>query len=304
MALKVLVAGATGMMGQKVASALLQRGAGVRLLVRGGENNSKADQLKPLKERGVEIVDGDVTKPDTLATAVADVDVVVSTLQGGRPIIVDGQLALAKAAKKAGVKRFFPSDFSVYFDKALDVDFHVWIGLRNEADKLIAEEVDIPQTNTCNGCFMEMVVDTPLGVVDTKSNTVFYWGDADKKYAFTATDDSAQFVASAVTNDAVGPGPFCVVGDEKSPTDIVQTLTKLTGREFSLQCRGSLSDLDKEIETRRQKDPQNEMSYAFPMYLRMMASGRGDMPAVHNNKCPDVKPQSLEAFIRAQLHIS
>jgi len=301
MALKVLVAGATGMMGQKVASALLQRGASTRLLVRGGENNAKADQLRPLKDRGAEIVDGDVTRPDSLRAAVADVDVVVSTLQGGRPIIVDGQLALAKEAKKAGAKRFFPSDFSVYIDKDVGVDFHVWLGLRNEADKLIAEQVGIPQTNTYNGCFMEMIVDTPLGMGDTKSNTVFYWGDANKKYTFTTTDDVAQFVASAVVNNAVGPGPFCVVGDEKSPIEIAQILTKLTGHEFSLQSRGSLSDLDEEIDRRKQKDPDNQMAYALPMYLRMLTSGRGDMPAVHNHKCADVKPQSVESFIGAQV---
>ena len=46
------------------------------------------------------------------AAAVAGAFAVVSTLQGGPDVIVDAQLALLRAARAAGARRFIPSDYS------------------------------------------------------------------------------------------------------------------------------------------------------------------------------------------------
>jgi uncharacterized protein YbjT (DUF2867 family) len=69
--LKVLAIGATGSIGRHVVSEVLQRGHSVRALVR----EPRAVQLPPT----VEIVIGDLTKPETLAAAVAGVDAIVFT---------------------------------------------------------------------------------------------------------------------------------------------------------------------------------------------------------------------------------
>jgi uncharacterized protein YbjT (DUF2867 family) len=69
----VLVIGATGSIGRLVVDEAIRQGHPVRALVR---NSSKAGQLP----RGVQVVTGDVTRPDTLSGVVDGVDAVVFTL--------------------------------------------------------------------------------------------------------------------------------------------------------------------------------------------------------------------------------
>lgn len=69
----VLVVGATGSIGRLVVNEAIRDGHTVRALVR---SRGKGDQLP----RGVQAVIGDVTRPDTLSTAVEGADAVVFTL--------------------------------------------------------------------------------------------------------------------------------------------------------------------------------------------------------------------------------
>ena len=69
----VLVVGATGSIGSLVVDEALREGHAVRALVR---KSSKKNQLP----RDVQVVTGDVTRPDTLDPAVDGVDAIVFTL--------------------------------------------------------------------------------------------------------------------------------------------------------------------------------------------------------------------------------
>ena len=75
----VLVVGATGSIGRLVVEEALRQRHWVRALVR---SRNRASRLPA----GAEIVVGDLTRPDTLADAVANVDAVVFThgSSGGR----------------------------------------------------------------------------------------------------------------------------------------------------------------------------------------------------------------------------
>jgi nucleoside-diphosphate-sugar epimerase len=67
---KVLITGATGFIGGRLAERLAAEGRKVRCLARRGAD------VRRLERIGVELVEGDVTAPATLCAAVADVDVV------------------------------------------------------------------------------------------------------------------------------------------------------------------------------------------------------------------------------------
>jgi uncharacterized protein YbjT (DUF2867 family) len=104
----VLVAGASGRNGRVVLRQLAQLGIKARGMTR--------DAAAARAEIGDQFdwVEADVTKPETLAAAFRDVDVVISAVAtsmpvgGNRPERVDyeGTVNLARAAKAAGVKRF------------------------------------------------------------------------------------------------------------------------------------------------------------------------------------------------------
>jgi uncharacterized protein YbjT (DUF2867 family) len=69
--MKILVTGATGKVGSRLTKRLAQRGDQVRALVR--DPTRAAD----LREAGLELVEGDLLKVDSLAAAVRGVDAVV-----------------------------------------------------------------------------------------------------------------------------------------------------------------------------------------------------------------------------------
>ena len=115
--MKILVTGATGKVGSRLAKRLAQRGDQVRALVR--DRARAAD----LQEAGIELAEGDVLKVDSLAAAVRGVDAVVhcaaffrgATPEQAQAVNDLGTQHLARAARVASVKRFlFTSTGLVY----------------------------------------------------------------------------------------------------------------------------------------------------------------------------------------------
>ncbi|HWZ18994.1 MAG TPA: NmrA family NAD(P)-binding protein, partial [Ktedonobacteraceae bacterium] len=68
--MKVLITGATGLLGGHLINELQQRGEDIRALVLPVENADK------LEKQGVEVVRGDITDAGTLGPAVQDVDLI------------------------------------------------------------------------------------------------------------------------------------------------------------------------------------------------------------------------------------
>jgi len=136
---RVLVTGATGLLGSHLAEQLRQRGHAVRALVR---PTSRTDFLKSL---GVELVEGDLTNPDDCARAVDGVEHVFHSaakvgdwgkwdeFQVG---CIDATRTLAVASAKAGVSRFLhisstsayghPHDQETPIDESAPLGQNVW----------------------------------------------------------------------------------------------------------------------------------------------------------------------------------
>lgn len=193
----VLLAGATGMLGVRIAEHLLDAdGVAVRLLVRQRtlDDPEKRQQIDSLVERGAEVVVGDVSDPASLAAATRGVDVVISALQGGREIIVDGQVALARAAVANGVRRMLPSDFALDHFKATPGE-HSAFDLRREADRQIAD-LDIEQVNVLGGAFLDGAA-APGAMVDfdDAAGTATFWGEGDEQFEATTVADTARYAA-------------------------------------------------------------------------------------------------------------
>ncbi|MBD1918466.1 MULTISPECIES: SDR family oxidoreductase [Cyanophyceae] len=103
--MKVLVVGATGTLGRQIARRALDEGHEVRCLVR------SAQRAAFLREWGVELVRGNLSKPETLPPALEGVDAVIdaSTARPSESVMqVDwqGKVNLIKASSNAGIKRF------------------------------------------------------------------------------------------------------------------------------------------------------------------------------------------------------
>ncbi len=108
--MNILVTGATGFIGRRVAQRLVAQGHTVRCLVRA------TTDLRPLQYLPVEIWRGDMLDPESLRGAVEDVQAIVHLVgilrehppeSTFRRIHVDGTRQLLDAAKGAGIRRFF-----------------------------------------------------------------------------------------------------------------------------------------------------------------------------------------------------
>ena len=116
--MRVLITGATGLLGGHLIKELRQRGEDIRALVLPVENADK------LEKQGVEVVRGDITDAGTLGPAVQDVDLIFHLagmmgvwrpLSDYRLVNVTGSENLYKAAQKAGVRRYVhTSSHTVY----------------------------------------------------------------------------------------------------------------------------------------------------------------------------------------------
>src|SRR5438876_2175258 len=107
--MRVLITGATGLIGGHLVEKLQQRGEQLRALVLPVENADK------LVAQGVEVVRGDITDASTLGPAVKNIDIILNLagmmgvwrpLADYRLVNVTGAENLYKAAQVAGVRRF------------------------------------------------------------------------------------------------------------------------------------------------------------------------------------------------------
>jgi nucleoside-diphosphate-sugar epimerase len=112
-----LVTGATGRIGSRFVPRLLQQGLAVRVLAR------RADRAEPLRERGAEIVLGDLRDREARERAVDGTDAIVHLGAAFRGVGDDEAAAvnrtaaieLGRSALAAGVRRFvFASTNLVY----------------------------------------------------------------------------------------------------------------------------------------------------------------------------------------------
>jgi uncharacterized protein YbjT (DUF2867 family) len=94
----ILVTGATGLNGKELLRLLSARGIAVRALVR---NPARAEAIAALPN--VEIVQGDMARPETLAEALHDVDRAM-LISSSDPSMLEVQSNFIEAARKAGVR--------------------------------------------------------------------------------------------------------------------------------------------------------------------------------------------------------
>jgi nucleoside-diphosphate-sugar epimerase len=223
----IVVAGATGNLGGRIARALLERGARVRALVR---HSTARDKLERLQELGVTIASVDLSSASQVIPACSCASCVASALQGLRDVIVEAQTVLLNAAIKAEVPRFIPSDYSIDFTKFPPGENRN-LDLRRDFHKRL-DKTPISATTIFNGAFADMLTGQ-MPLILFKLKRVLYWGDADQRMDFTTMDDTAAFTAS-VALDPSTPRILRTAGDQLSARELTAVASEVTGKEFRL----------------------------------------------------------------------
>lgn len=292
---RIVLAGATGNLGGRIARALRRRGASVRAIVRPG---TSAERLTALREQQVEIVEADLHTRADLVRACDGAACVVSALLGLDAVLIDAQGALLDAAVEAGVPRFVPSDYAMDFTKiapGVNRNFDVHRRFRERLD-----QSPIRSTSVLNGAFMNLLTgEAPL--VLFKIKRVLYWGlTPDQLLDFTTMDDTAAYTAE-VALDPDAPRILRIAGEQVSAEGLARAASEVSGKAFHLLRGGSLGRLQRISRIVRALTPNSDAP--FPVwqgmqYLYCMFEGSGMLTPLDNQRYPTLRWTGVRSVLK------
>ena len=281
--MSVVLFGATGDLGSRVVKDLHHLGGDVRCIVRKG-SAPRAQAL--LKTTSAEIIEVEDFNSETLEDACRGASVVVSTVSGLEPVLLDFQARLLRAAAAAGVPRFIPSDFAVDYRKVPPGDnrnLNVLERFRQAADEVHGIQV----TSILNGAFMDMLTGVAPFIL-YPVNRILCWGDRNQKMDFTTIDDTALYTAHAAL-DHKTPRYLYIAGDEPSAEDLARTMTEITGKRHHVLQPGGLALFKGMITMTRLFSPGHGKKYPpwqGMQYMHSMYSGQCKFEHLDNQRYP------------------
>ena len=293
--LTVLVLGSTGMLGTKIVKALLDKGeAEVRAMIRPGSYDKHSEDIDAMKAKGAIIVEGDLMKPDTLLSVCEGVDVVVSAV-GNNQVTVPGQKNAIDAAKKQGVKRFIPSDFSVDYRK-LDRGDNDNLDMRKEVFEHLRKS-GLEYTLVLNGAFTDIIPTAYMPQFDLENGVFQYWGDGETPVDMTTTEDTAKYVAEAVSDRELVNTALEVAGEVLTMKQLKSAYEEATGKKLEVKHMGSVEELKNWIENKKQT-AESPLEYIPQQYEYAMVSGKGKLDNIQNSRYPQIKPLNVKQYIQ------
>lgn len=230
-----LVVGGTGFLGSRVCRELAAQGKAVAALVRGGDDDAK---VAPLRDAGVQLVEGDLKDADSLARACQGIDAIVSTAsaslsrQSGdniQTVDLDGQKRLIDAAKGAGVARFVYISFSSNLTTEAPLT-----GIKREVERYLMDS-GVGYTILRCGFLMEVMVHPIMGFDFANGKAVVY-GTGETGLSLVSMDDVAKMVALCL-DTAEAANSIIEFGGPEAVTQhqIVAVFEEVAGRPFETQ---------------------------------------------------------------------
>jgi nucleoside-diphosphate-sugar epimerase len=294
----VVLAGATGNLGGRIARELLARGAKVTALVRPGVS---PDKIAPLRKLGAALAEVDFTDVARMTQACAGATCIVSALAGLRDVVVEAQSVLLEGAVKAAVPRFIPSDYSIDFTR-LPAGANRNLDLRREFHQRLAQ-TPIAVTSIFNGAFMDLLAGQAPFIL-FKWRRVLCWGSPDQRLDFTTVDDTAAFTAAAALDEST-PRALHVAGDRLSARDLAAIAGEVTGCSFRVFRPGGLGLLAAIIKVARTLSPSPDALYPAwqgMQYMHNMFGGLASVERLDNDRYPGLRWTTARSFLASSPH--
>jgi uncharacterized protein YbjT (DUF2867 family) len=292
--MKTLVIGSTGLLGLEICRRLTEAGRPVRSLIR---QTSDAGKRAELERLGVELVEGDLKDPASLARACSGIQSVISTAsstfsrQPGDSIeSVDqkGQLALVDAARTAGVERFV----FVSFREKPGIQYPLTAAKRAVEHALKASGMDYTVLQA--SYFMEIWLTPALGF-DVANGKVRLYGDGCHPVSWISYRDVARAAAAAVTESA-GRNMVVELGGPQalSPREVVRMFEAAGAGEIATE---SVPESALESQLNAATDPLQK-SFAG---LMLQCAGGDAIDVTTSSRLFPFQMTSVRDYITAQL---
>ncbi|KAH0348606.1 NAD(P)-binding protein, partial [Aureobasidium melanogenum] len=299
----ILIAGITGNIGQHAARHALTLGHQVRGLSR------TPDKLDASIMARCEDFVCSTTYYDiaALEQACAGVDAVICAYAGIPELHLEGQLLLLRAAERAGVTRFLAASHNNDWRKVAMGEvpvydparmFHVQAALTSTIKALhifSGTFVDVLFGGQGQGNFTPEVG----GVWDSRTDPpqLHVWGSGLEKWCLTTEEDGGKWAVDLVTSDNAGNGGFVsLCSMELSLMELKDTYERLRGKEVQIIRRGTIDDLEKTVEEKKDAGSHwaDWLRYAFVLHCTKgtWALSRDTFESFHPSE-----PTSLEAWL-------
>lgn len=231
----ILVIGATGYLGGKVIGNLLNRDVKIRVLIRPGTDSGE------LKKSGIEICNGDLTKPETIEKALQGVDVVISSAIGysGRKkgdslksVDHTGNRNLVDAIKKANISKFvFVSILTAHKAKSVP---HFW---QKKLVEDYMDEMQIPYIALRPGAFLDQEPKTDVYGKGLRKGHLKVPGSKSIKWTNILTGDLARYIALAATDDTIPSGKIDIGMNESMNAELLgKFASEYTGNKIKVSA--------------------------------------------------------------------
>jgi uncharacterized protein YbjT (DUF2867 family) len=291
---RIVLAGATGNLGTRIAHALSKRGAEV---VAVGRIGARANKVKALESLRMKIKIVDMASVSDIAKACDGAACVVSALAGLRDVIVDTQSILLEAALAARIPRFIPSDFSMDFPTQ-PAGENRNLDLRREFHQRL-DAAPIASTSIFNGPFGEVLtMYSHVPLLDFEKKTVGYWEDPDWRIGFTTMNDVAEYTAAAALDQGT-PRALRIASFSVTPRELVKFTDEVMKTPFQLVRLGGLEDLRAQNKSERAAHPEgeNELYPLWQVGQYMLSMFSIHHTPVDNDRYPDLKWTSLADLV-------
>ncbi len=262
-----LVVGATGMVGSEVCRRLTAAGKPVRALVRATSDQAKVEGLKGF---GVEIVQGDLRDPASLAAACRGVTAVICTAssmpfsyQPGendiRSTDTMGVIGLIDAARAAGAQRFIYTSFT------MELDFPLHSAKRAVEQHL--KDSGLAYTILRPGYFMEVWLSPAVGF-DAANAKAQVYGSGENPISWISYGDVAEFAVRSLDKPETRGATLALGGPEAlSQLQMVRIFEEVGGRRFDVQ------HVPVEALEAQQQGATDPMQQSFLGLMRCYAAG-------------------------------
>jgi uncharacterized protein YbjT (DUF2867 family) len=277
----LLVTGASGMFGSRVARGSAARGARVRALVHSPE------KARALDGDRIEAVVGDLDRPDTLAPALDGVERVFLVTPMDDHIAAR-ETSLIEAARAAGVRHV--------------VKLHG--AVRHRGDPL--DEQHRAALRTLKGSGLQWTIFSPqtvmetnlLGQADAVRATGALWGCAgDGRVAMVAADDCGRAGAVVMTTDGHAGREYAITGPEALTfAEIAERMSRARGRRVAYNDLGE-RDFKAALLEQGMTDAQAEIGVLS--HFRAFRRGDADLVTDTYQQLTGRRPTTLDAWLAA-----
>ncbi|KAH6988215.1 hypothetical protein BKA56DRAFT_477760 [Ilyonectria sp. MPI-CAGE-AT-0026] len=299
----VLIAGVSGNLGQRLASAALARGLQVRGLGR------KPQSLDPELLSSLEsfVQSDSYYDIPAIEKAMSGVDSVISAYSSSAVLDLDGNLLLLRAAERAQIKVFVASSWN---NDWTNIDF----GDFENYDAHIAFEKHAALSSAINpvyfftGIFADLVY-SPYGPggfeLSNGKAKMSYWGNGnDVKYPWSTVEDIAAWTIEVLINGKgvqEGKGGFFrFCSGENTVEEFAAIYEKCTETKVEVVNEGRLEDLEAELARDRETKDRAAWFEYLPKAAIVLGS-KGFWNWKEREVLDHVKaPTSLESWLKTQ----